>query len=109
MARPSKKSIYERIESKQAEILNKEKELNELNKELQDLFSERDQEEMERLLAKVRESGLDIESALQKLSCQLQHENEQNNNLVETKTRRKRTNKIEEEQISLEVLSEEIE
>ena len=109
MARPSKKSIYERIESKKDEILNKEKELSELNKELEDLFSERDQEEMERLLAKVRESGLDIESALQKLSCQLQHENEQNNNLAETKTRRKRTNKIEEEQISLEVLSEEIE
>ena len=96
MARPSKKSIYERIESKKEEILNKEKELNELNKELQDLFSERDQEEMERLLAKVRESGLDIESALQKLSCQLQHENEYNNEQDVTKTKRKRT-KIEDE------------
>ena len=102
MARPIKKSIYERIESKKDEILNKEKELNELNKELQDLFSERDREEMERLLAQVRANGLDIELALQKLSGQKEPDNMEDNTQEEIKPRRKRTNKSEEnEQISL--------
>lgn len=96
MARPNKKSIYERIESKKDEILNKEKELAELNKELQELFSERDREEMERLLAQVRANGLDIELALQKLSEQSVHDKAQDNTQEEIKTSRKRIKKSEE-------------
>lgn len=102
MARQARKSIYEKIESQKAEILNKEKELAELNKGLQELFEERDREEMERLLAQVRANGLDIELALQKLSGQSVQDNTQDNTQEEIKQRRKRTNKSEEnEQISL--------
>lgn len=68
MARPSKKSVYERITEQQNKILEAEELLSNLNEELQELFKEKDKLEMELLLAKVRERGLDIEQALLQLS-----------------------------------------
>ena len=67
MARPSKKTIYERINDKIMEIQKTEDILNKLNKELQELYSQKDKEEMEKLLAQVKESGLSIDKALELL------------------------------------------
>ena len=67
MARPSKKTIYERIESKKQEILNKEKELAELNKELEELYSDRDRQEMEKLFELMKANGLTIDKAAELL------------------------------------------
>lgn len=111
MARPSKRTIYDKIESKKAEILNKEKELNELNKELQDLFEEQKQEEMLRLYEKMIAANLTIEDALNKIDQNITNNkqdnytnNESNDIQEEIKTRKKRKNKTEEtEQISLEI------
>ena len=71
MARTSKKSVYERIEIMKNDIYNKEQELQNLNNELQELYKEKDQQEMELLLLKMKENGLDIESALSKLSMDI--------------------------------------
>ena len=71
MARISKKSVYERIEIMKNDIYNKEQELQNLNNELQELYKEKDQQEMELLLSKMKENGLDIESALSKLSMDI--------------------------------------
>lgn len=68
MARPSKKSVYERIEDKKNEITKTEELLEQLNDDLQELFKEKDKLEMELLLAKVRERGLNIDQALLQLS-----------------------------------------
>ena len=111
MARPSKRTIYERIESKQDEIRIKEKELSELNKELQGLFEEQKQEEMLRLYEKMIAANLTIEDALNKIDQNIKNNeqendsnNELNNEQEEIKTRKKRKNKTEEtEQISLEI------
>ena len=67
MARPSRKNIYERINDKIMEIQKTEDILNKLNKELQELYSQKDKEEMEKLLAQVKESGLSIDKALELL------------------------------------------
>lgn len=68
MARPSKKSVYERIEDKKKEIQQAEEILARLNQELQVLYKEQDQEEMTRMLDAIRSQGIDIETALTKLS-----------------------------------------
>lgn len=68
MARPSKKNIYDRINDKKNEILKTEEYLVKLNNELQALISEKETLEMKLLLQKVKEAGLDIEQALNKLS-----------------------------------------
>ena len=68
MARPSKKNIYDRINDKKNEILKAEEYLVKLNNELQALISEKETLEMKLLLQKVKEAGLDIEQALNKLS-----------------------------------------
>ena len=111
MARPSKKSIYERIENKQDEILIMEKELSELNKELQELFEEQKQEEMLRLYEKMIAANLTIEDALNKIEQNMQNKEsvkeydyEQNDEHDAKKTSKKRKNKTEENnQISLEI------
>ena len=111
MARPSKRTIYERIESKQDEIRIKEKELFELNKELQELFEEQKQEEMLRLYEKMIAANLTIEDALNKIEQNMQNEEqyndkngEQNDIQEKIKTHKKIKNKTEEtEQISLEI------
>ena len=68
MARPAKKNIYQRIEEQKNKIKETEKLLDVLDKELQDLCEEKDKNEMELLFAKMKENGLDIETALTKLS-----------------------------------------
>lgn len=68
MARPSKKNVYERIEDKKKEIQQAEDVLARLNNELQDLYKEQDQEEMLRMLDAIRSQGIDIETALSKLT-----------------------------------------
>lgn len=79
MARAKKiVNVYERIENKKEEIVREEKELEKLNKELQMLFNERDDLEMHQLLEKVRESGLDIVSALNKLNVDKPKEKDEN-------------------------------
>lgn len=61
------KSVYERIEEKEQEILEAQELLQRLNGELIVLNEEKDDLEMKLLLAKVKENGLDIETALMKL------------------------------------------
>ena len=67
MARVSKKSVYERIEEKLQDIKATEELLATQKEELQTLYLEKDDLEMRLLLAKVKENGLDIETALIKL------------------------------------------
>ena len=76
MARPSKRTIYERIKTVEDEILNKEKEISELNKVLQELFEEQKQEEMLRLYEKMIAANLTIEDALNKIDQNIRN-NEQ--------------------------------
>lgn len=72
MARPIKKNIYQRIEEQKNKIKETEELLVTFNNELQDLYAEKDMNEMKLLLAKMKESGLDIETALEKLSTDSQ-------------------------------------
>ena len=67
MARPSKKTIYERINDKIMEIQKTEDILNKLNKDLQELYELKDKEEMELLLFKMKENNLTIDKALELL------------------------------------------
>ena len=68
MARTSKKNVYERIEEQQNKILETEKLLETLNEELQLLYKEKDDLEMRQLLQQMKDSNLDIETALNRLS-----------------------------------------
>ena len=68
MARPSKKTVYERIEEQQNKIAETEKLLETLNEELQVLYAEKDDLEMRQLLQQMKENNLDIKTALEKLA-----------------------------------------
>ena len=68
MARTSKKNVYERIEEQQNKILETEKILETLNEELQLLYKEKDDLEIRQLLQQMKDSNLDIETALNRLS-----------------------------------------
>ena len=68
MARVKSKSVYERIEEKQGEILRTEEALRILNEELQELFAEKDDLEMRQLLSQMKANNLDINKALDLLS-----------------------------------------
>lgn len=68
MARPSKKNVYERIDEKKIAIKEAEELLAKLNQELHDLYKEQDDLEMRQLLQQMKESNLDIETALKKLT-----------------------------------------
>ena len=69
MARKSKiVSVYERINQKKNEIQQEENVLAKLNNELKELYKEQDNEEMLRMLEAIRSNGLDIETALTKLT-----------------------------------------
>lgn len=68
MARPVKKNVYERIEDMLEQQKIKEQELENIHQQLQKLYKEKDELEMRLLLQKVKESGLNIEQALSKLS-----------------------------------------
>lgn len=64
MARPVKKTVYDRIDEKKNEIKKTETLLSKLNMELNELYSEKDKLEMELLLSKMKENKLDIKQAL---------------------------------------------
>ena len=68
MARVSRKSIYERIEDQKNKIKEAEDQLAKLNEELKELYKEQDAEEMLRMLEAIRNQGIDIETALSKLT-----------------------------------------
>lgn len=67
MARTSKKNVYERIEEQQNKILETEELLKTLNEELELLYKEKDDLEMRQLLQQMKDSNLDIETALNRL------------------------------------------
>ena len=79
MARPSRKSVYERIEDKKNNIKETEELLVQLNNELQELYTEKDELEMKQLLDAMKTKGLDINEALKLLhtSCSNDQDNEQ--------------------------------
>ena len=69
MARkPKSVSVYERIEEKRLEINNAELVLAKLNEELQTLYAERDELQMRQLLQQMKDSNLDIQTALDLLT-----------------------------------------
>lgn len=68
MARPTKKNVYERIEEKLNVIKETEELLVRLNEELQELYSERDKQEMEKLFELMKSNGLTLDKAAELLS-----------------------------------------
>ena len=64
MARPAKKTIYERIEDKENEIAKTQENLTKLNEELSILCSERDEFEMKQLFDLMKKKGLSIHEAM---------------------------------------------
>ena len=68
MARTSKKDVYTRIDDKKEEIRQAEEQLAKLNEELKELLREQDELEMTRMLEAIRNQGIDIETALSKLT-----------------------------------------
>lgn len=68
MARPTKKNVYERIEEKLNTIKETEELLVRLNEELQELYSERDKQEMEKLFELMKSNGLTLDKAAELLS-----------------------------------------
>ena len=67
MARPAKKTVYERIEEKVQAIKETEALLVKLNEELQALNSEKDDLEMHQLLELMKANGLTIDKAAELL------------------------------------------
>lgn len=63
MARPSKKTVYERIEEQKNKILETEDLLKTLREELQELYVEKDDLEMHQLLDMMKANGLTIDKA----------------------------------------------
>lgn len=68
MARPPKKSVYERITETEQAIKTKEEELVNLKKILKDLYMERDSLEMQQLFERMREQNLTLEEAMSRLA-----------------------------------------
>jgi biotin-(acetyl-CoA carboxylase) ligase len=64
MARPTKKTVYIRIEEKIEEIQKTEELLTTLNKELKELYAEKDNLEMHQLLSMMKENNLTIDKAM---------------------------------------------
>ena len=92
MARPSRKSVYERIEDKKLSIQETEELLAQLNNELQELYTERDNLQMAQLFEAMRSKGLDIEEALKLLhtSCPSGQDNDHDNEQDKPKKRNKK-------------------
>ena len=92
MARTSKKSVYERIEEKLQAIKETEELLVQLNNELQELYTERDNLQMNQLFEAMRSKGLDIEEALELLhtSGTSNQDNKQDNEQDKPKKRNKK-------------------
>ena len=93
MARPSRKSVYERIEDKLQNIKETEELLVTLNNELQELYTERDNLQMTQLFEAMKTKGLDIEEALKLLhtSCPSNENNEDNEQDKPKKRNKKET------------------
>lgn len=92
MARLSKKSVYERIEDKKLSIKETEELLVQLNNELQELYTERDNLQMTQLFEAMKTKGLDIDEALRLLqtSCSNSKDNDQDNEQDKPKKRNKK-------------------
>ena len=92
MARISKKSVYERIENKKQTIKETEELLVQLNNELQELYTERDNLQMTQLFEAMKTKGLDIEEALKLLhtSGTSAQDNKQDNEQEKPKKRNKK-------------------
>lgn len=100
MARKSKAksvSVYERIEEKLQNIKETEELLAQLNNELQELYTERDNLQMNQLFEAMKTKGLDINEALKILSCSDEQSNDQDK---EPKKRKKK--EIEEDNNTIE-------
>ena len=96
MARPSKKSVYERIEDKLQNIKETEELLVTLNNELQELYTERDNLQMNQLFEAMKAKGLDIEEALKLLHTSgLSNKNNEDNEQDKPKKRNKKETVIE--------------
>lgn len=67
MARPSKKATSEKIKDQLNRIRETEELLARLNEELQELYSQKDKEDMEALLIQMKESNLTVEMAIELL------------------------------------------
>ena len=93
MARPSRKSVYERIEDKLQNIKETEELLVTLNNELQELYTERDNLQMTQLFEAMKTKGLDIEEALKLLHtfCPSNENNEDNEQDKPKKRNKKET------------------
>ena len=92
MARPTRKSVYERIEDKLQNIKETEELLAQLNNELQELYTERDNLQMTQLFEAMKTKGLDIEEALKLLhtSCPSGQDNDHDNEQEKPKKRNKK-------------------
>ena len=92
MARPSRKSVYERIEDKLQSIKETEELLVQLNNELQELYTERDNLQMAQLFETMKAKGLDIDEALKLLqtSGSSNQDNDKDNEQDKPKKRNKK-------------------
>ena len=97
MARSAKKSVYGRIEDKVQNIKETEELLAQLNDELQELYTERDNLQMAQLFEAMKTKGLDIEEALKLLhtSCPSGQDNDNDNEQDKPKKRNKKETVIE--------------
>ena len=90
MARKAK-SVYERIEEQKNKIRETEGILAQLNNELQELNLEKDDLEMRQLLETVKSNGLNINKALELLSCSYNQDDDQDNQKKRIKKEKKET------------------
>lgn len=97
MARVSRKSVYERIEDKLQNIKETEKLLAQLNNELQELYTERDNLQMNQLFEAMKIKGLDINEALKLLSGSQEITHEQDKPKQRNKKETKEVKEIIEE------------
>ena len=97
MARPTRKSVYERIEDKLQTIKETEELLAQLNNELQELYTERDNLQMTQLFETMKAKGLNIEEALRLLhtSCPSGQDNDHDNEQDKPKKRNKKETVVE--------------
>ena len=92
------KSVYERIEDKLQNIKETEELLAQLNNELQELYTERDNLQMTQLFEAMKTKGLDIDEALKLLQTHGSsgQDNDQDNEQDKPKKRNKKVTANEE-------------
>ena len=108
MARATKKSVYERIEDKLQNIKETEELLSQLNNELQELYTERDNLQMSQLFEAMKTKGLDINEALALLhtSSPSNQDNNKDNEQEKTKKRNKKETVKEEVKEEINIVEE---